>query len=220
MHPFVPTVPTNRAPIHTFHLHALQVRKVSNEVARFPPAQLRMDQQRARMFMQWGQFIDHDLDLVPETPARITFSGKVDCATSCVKQPPCFPIKVQPPFFFQGRGDEGTCRPTRSCWWLSRFLAMEGHPRRAGQWGQTTLSEVVVLGLPGCPQMSLSLPHFQPLTHPFQRHGFALGVWCKGIVGDAGIAVNASELVGVNAPANPVFAQHTFENAGRVPSSG
>ncbi|NWR60192.1 PERM Myeloperoxidase, partial [Bucorvus abyssinicus] len=72
------------------------VRKVSNEIARFPPAQLRMDQQRARMFMQWGQFIDHDLDFSPDTPARVTFSGKVDCAISCVKQPPCFPIKIPP----------------------------------------------------------------------------------------------------------------------------
>ncbi|KFW94196.1 Myeloperoxidase, partial [Phalacrocorax carbo] len=72
------------------------VRKVSNEIVRFPPGQLRMDQQRSLMFMQWGQFIDHDLDFSPDTPARVTFSGKVDCDTSCVKQPPCFPIKIPP----------------------------------------------------------------------------------------------------------------------------
>lgn len=102
------------APIHTSHflthmfcLHPLQVRKVSNEIVRFPPGQLKMDQQRSLMFMQWGQFIDHDLDFSPETPARVTFSGKVDCDTSCAKQPPCFPIKVQAAFFLQGRGGEG-----------------------------------------------------------------------------------------------------------------
>ncbi|NXH67229.1 PERM Myeloperoxidase, partial [Hydrobates tethys] len=72
------------------------VRKVSNEIVRFPPGQLRMDQQRSLMFMQWGQFIDHDLDFSPDTPARVTFSGKVDCDTSCAKQPPCFPIKIPP----------------------------------------------------------------------------------------------------------------------------
>ncbi|XP_065709193.1 myeloperoxidase-like isoform X2 [Patagioenas fasciata] len=72
------------------------VRQVSNEIVRFPPGQLRMDQQRSLMFMQWGQFIDHDLDFSPDTPARVTFSGGVDCHTSCAKQPPCFPIKIPP----------------------------------------------------------------------------------------------------------------------------
>ncbi|NXF30734.1 PERM Myeloperoxidase, partial [Nyctibius bracteatus] len=70
------------------------VRQVSNEIVRFPTAQLRLDQQRSLMFMQWGQFIDHDLDFSPDTPARVTFSGTVDCDTSCAKQPPCFPIKI------------------------------------------------------------------------------------------------------------------------------
>ncbi|XP_040468672.1 eosinophil peroxidase-like [Falco naumanni] len=70
------------------------VRKVSNEIVRFPPGQLRMDQQRSLMFMQWGQFIDHDLDFSPDTPARVTFTGNVDCDISCAKQPPCFPIKI------------------------------------------------------------------------------------------------------------------------------
>ncbi|OXB56108.1 hypothetical protein ASZ78_007962, partial [Callipepla squamata] len=80
----------------TFSLHTLQVRKVSNEIVRFSPGQLKLDQQRSLMFMQWGQFIDHDLDLSPESPARVTFSGRVDCHTSCAKLPPCFPIQIPP----------------------------------------------------------------------------------------------------------------------------
>ncbi|XP_074779347.1 myeloperoxidase [Athene noctua] len=72
------------------------VRKVSNEIVRFPPEQLRLDQQRARMFMQWGQFIDHDLDFTPHNPARVSFRGKVDCDTTCAKEPPCFPIEIPP----------------------------------------------------------------------------------------------------------------------------
>lgn len=110
-HEFLPVTLRTDAPIRTSHflthmfcLHPLQVRKVSNEIVRFPPEQLKMDQQRSLMFMQWGQFIDHDLDFSPDTPARVTFSGKEDCDTSCVKQPPCFPIEVQPAFFLQGRG--------------------------------------------------------------------------------------------------------------------
>ncbi|KAM4886894.1 eosinophil peroxidase-like isoform 1-T2 [Sylvia borin] len=72
------------------------VRQVSNEIVCFPPEQLRMDQQRSLMFMQWGQFIDHDLDFSPETPARVPFSGEIDCDTSCAKEPPCFPIQIPP----------------------------------------------------------------------------------------------------------------------------
>uniref|UniRef100_A0A7M4EK91 Eosinophil peroxidase n=1 Tax=Crocodylus porosus TaxID=8502 RepID=A0A7M4EK91_CROPO len=70
------------------------VRKVSNEIVRFPTTQLRLDHQRALMFMQWGQFIDHDLDFAPDTPTHFTFHETVNCETSCVKAPPCFPIKI------------------------------------------------------------------------------------------------------------------------------
>ncbi|XP_068025331.1 myeloperoxidase [Melanerpes formicivorus] len=70
------------------------VRNVSNEIVRFPPEQLKLDQKRSLMFMQWGQFVDHDLDLSPDTPARVPFGGEVDCGTSCAKELPCFPIMI------------------------------------------------------------------------------------------------------------------------------
>ncbi|NWI57136.1 PERE peroxidase, partial [Calyptomena viridis] len=72
------------------------VQQVSNEIIRFPPEQLRMDQHRSLMFMQWGQFIDHDLDFSAETPARVSFDGETDCDTGCDKKPPCFPIQIPP----------------------------------------------------------------------------------------------------------------------------
>ncbi|XP_029468653.1 myeloperoxidase-like [Rhinatrema bivittatum] len=68
-------------------------RDVSNQIARFTTS-VTLDQQRALIFMQWGQWTDHDLDLAPETPARTTFLRGLDCDHSCVKAPPCFPLKI------------------------------------------------------------------------------------------------------------------------------
>ncbi|XP_012861215.1 eosinophil peroxidase [Echinops telfairi] len=72
------------------------VREVSNLIVRFPSERLASDSHRTLMFMQWGQFIDHDLDFTPESPARVAFSGGVDCEKTCAQLPPCFPIKVPP----------------------------------------------------------------------------------------------------------------------------
>ncbi|XP_056414382.1 eosinophil peroxidase-like isoform X2 [Hyla sarda] len=71
-------------------------RQVSNEIVRFPTENITLDNGRALMFMQWGQWTDHDLDLSPETPARSTFLEGVDCDHSCEREPPCFPLKIPP----------------------------------------------------------------------------------------------------------------------------
>ncbi|XP_054441476.1 eosinophil peroxidase [Pteronotus mesoamericanus] len=72
------------------------VREVSNQIVRFPKERLTSDHSRALILMQWGQFIDHDLDFVPESLARVAFTAGVDCEKTCAQLPPCFPIKIPP----------------------------------------------------------------------------------------------------------------------------
>ncbi|XP_004377940.1 myeloperoxidase [Trichechus manatus latirostris] len=71
-------------------------RAVSNEIVRFPTEQLTPDPQRSLLFMQWGQLLDHDLDFTPEPAARVSFVTGLNCETSCLQQPPCFPLKIPP----------------------------------------------------------------------------------------------------------------------------
>ncbi|XP_063809377.1 myeloperoxidase-like [Pseudophryne corroboree] len=71
-------------------------RAVSNEVVRFSTETLTPDVERSLMFMQWGQFLDHDTDLSPDTPSRTTFFEDTDCETSCARSHPCFPLMIPP----------------------------------------------------------------------------------------------------------------------------
>ncbi|XP_062815643.1 eosinophil peroxidase [Anolis carolinensis] len=80
------------------------VRAVSNRIVRFPNEKLTDDRYRSVMFMQWGQFLDHDMDFGPGTTATLTFRAGADCE-SCVKAAPCFPIEIPPNDPTKKRGD-------------------------------------------------------------------------------------------------------------------
>uniref|UniRef100_F7BJ77 Myeloperoxidase n=1 Tax=Monodelphis domestica TaxID=13616 RepID=F7BJ77_MONDO len=79
----------------------LLVRMVSSELARIPNDNITHDQNRSLIFMQWGQWGDHDL----------VFSLAI-----VILNPPCFPIKVRTLFPNDDRiATRGICMPfTRS----------------------------------------------------------------------------------------------------------
>ncbi|XP_026564437.1 myeloperoxidase [Pseudonaja textilis] len=72
------------------------VRAVSNDIVFFPNMNVTDDAFRSVLFMQWGQFLDHDMDFGPSATATLTFLEGIDCQKSCEKAPPCFPIKIPP----------------------------------------------------------------------------------------------------------------------------
>ncbi|KAL1456925.1 hypothetical protein WDU94_001611, partial [Cyamophila willieti] len=47
------------------------------------------------MVMQWGQFLDHDLDHAIPATSLESWEG-IDCKKSCAFSPPCFPMEVPP----------------------------------------------------------------------------------------------------------------------------
>ena len=53
-----------------------------------------LDATHTHMLMQWGQFIDHDLDFTPMAASNAKFSDGRRCNETCENQSPCFPIPI------------------------------------------------------------------------------------------------------------------------------
>lgn len=52
------------------------------------------DHNDTHMVMQWGQFIDHDIDLTPQSVSQHIFNDGRRCNETCENSFPCFPIPV------------------------------------------------------------------------------------------------------------------------------
>ena len=55
------------------------------------------DEKFTHMLMQWGQFLDHDIDFIVSSLSTLRFSDGLDCTKNygfCDNQPPCFPIAI------------------------------------------------------------------------------------------------------------------------------
>lgn len=67
-------------------------RKVSLDI--ISSANVTADEQYTHMLMQWGQFLDHDMDFTVASPSTSRFNDGTSCRESCENQQPCFPIKI------------------------------------------------------------------------------------------------------------------------------
>ncbi|GAB6025721.1 hypothetical protein CHUAL_011705 [Chamberlinius hualienensis] len=67
-------------------------RVVSNDIV--STSNITGDANDTHMLMQWGQFLDHDLDLAPPTVSTSSFLDGADCRWTCDNAIPCFPIQT------------------------------------------------------------------------------------------------------------------------------
>lgn len=64
------------------------------------------DEQFTHMLMQWGQFLDHDLDSTVVALSQARFSDGQHCSSACSNDPPCFSVAL-PPGDARARGGAG-----------------------------------------------------------------------------------------------------------------
>ncbi|XP_027726216.1 lactoperoxidase [Vombatus ursinus] len=77
-----------------FHLPL--VREVSNQIASYLNEDDDFDPFWSLILMQWGQWVDHDLDFAPETELMVSEHTKEQCDEHCIQEDNCFPIMFPP----------------------------------------------------------------------------------------------------------------------------
>ncbi|XP_047451990.1 thyroid peroxidase [Mugil cephalus] len=82
-------------PKQTYHNVSLPpVRLVSQEVLFTHNHNISVDSTLSHLLVDWGQWIDHDLVLTPQSPSTAAFRTGADCSHTCSRDTPCFPIQI------------------------------------------------------------------------------------------------------------------------------
>ena len=85
------------------------VRRVSNRLGGESNLFAGRDEEYNHILTVWGQYIDHDMDLTPQSKAITSFQGNTRCETTCANANPCFPIQL--PLTDPKRADGRACLP-------------------------------------------------------------------------------------------------------------
>ncbi|XP_053496888.1 eosinophil peroxidase [Ictalurus furcatus] len=92
------TLPPVRRVLLVYRLHScmetLRVRVVSQEVLYTQNEKISLDLSLSHLLVEWGQWIDHDLSLTPQSPSTASFKTGADCTRTCSRDTPCFPIQI------------------------------------------------------------------------------------------------------------------------------
>ncbi|XP_059832356.1 eosinophil peroxidase-like [Hypanus sabinus] len=69
-------------------------RMVSTAILHTGNRNISLDSNYAHILVEWGQWIDHDMDLTPQSASTSSFIDRIDCSSSCSNRSPCFPIQI------------------------------------------------------------------------------------------------------------------------------
>ncbi|XP_070686264.1 eosinophil peroxidase [Pempheris klunzingeri] len=80
---------------HTYHNVTMPpVRLVSQDVLFTHNDNISLDSTLSHLLVEWGQWIDHDMVLTPQSPSTAAFRTGADCTHTCSRDAPCFPIQI------------------------------------------------------------------------------------------------------------------------------
>uniref|UniRef100_A0A8C2KTB4 Eosinophil peroxidase n=1 Tax=Cyprinus carpio TaxID=7962 RepID=A0A8C2KTB4_CYPCA len=83
-------------PQHTYHNHTLPPVRLTDVIIVLYThnENISLDMSLSHLLVEWGQWIDHDLTLTPQSPSTAAFKTGADCTRTCSRDTPCFPIQI------------------------------------------------------------------------------------------------------------------------------